>query len=211
MGNFLPQTSVSKDLSAVSVYSYTLKTLEGVPFPIEQLRGKVVLVTNVASKCGYSKPYYKQMVRMYNVFNPLGFEIIGLPSREFMGQEYSNPEDIRRFTDSYKVKFPIMEICKVNGNDALEFVQKLKRETPDLYDSAKNLLLPIKWNFSRFLLNKKGEVIAFRGTRTEPNELIPIIAKELKVANYEEIFREYDSKDGQISEETDNVCEIKGR
>ncbi|KAH7649706.1 glutathione peroxidase [Cryptosporidium bovis] len=209
MGNFLSPTNINKDLTSVSVYSYTLRTLEGVSFPMEQLRGKVVLVTNVASKCGYSKSYYKQLVRMYNVFKPFGFEIIGLPSREFMGQEYNNPADIRKFTDSYKVEFPIMEICKVNGNDALELVQKLKRETPELYDSTKNQLLPIKWNFSRFLLNKEGKVIAFRGTRTEPNELIPTIAQELNVSNYEEMFREYDSNYRQISDGMGDMCEIK--
>ncbi|KAF7456592.1 glutathione peroxidase [Cryptosporidium felis] len=192
MGNFLASTKLTQDLSAASIYSYTLRTLEGAPFPMSNLEGKVVMVTNVASKCGYTKSYYKQMVRIYSVFAPLGLEIIGLPTREFMRQEFEDPKEIRKFADSYKVTFPLMEICRVNGPNALEFVQKLKRETPELYDETNNSLLPIKWNFSKFLIDTKGKVVAYRGTRTEPDELIPMIASLLKVSNYEKLLKEYD-------------------
>ncbi|OII72885.1 glutathione peroxidase [Cryptosporidium ubiquitum] len=210
MGNFLASTKITNDLSSKSVYSYTLRTLEGNPFPMENLKGKVVMVTNVASKCGYTKSYYKQMVRIYSVFAPLGLEIIGLPTREFMGQEFASPQEIRKFADSQNVKFPLMEICKVNGPDSLEFVQKLKRETPELYNEKSNTLSPIKWNFSRFLIDQNGKVVAFRGTRTEPTELIPKIAELLGVPNYEELLQKYDQltpDSGQDSQ--DDVCPLK--
>ncbi|KAJ1611872.1 glutathione peroxidase [Cryptosporidium canis] len=168
------------------------------------------MVTNVASKCGYTNSYYRQMVRIYSVFSPLGLEIVGLPTREFMGQEFENPEEIRRFADSHGVKFPIMEICKVNGPDALEFVQKLKRETPELYNEKSNTLLPIKWNFSRFLINQEGKVVAFRGTRTEPNELIPKIAELLGVSNYEEMLQKFDQLHTESSHgASDDVCPLR--
>lgn len=210
MGNFLASTKITTDLASKSVYSYTLTTLEGYPFPMESLKGKVVMVTNVASKCGYTKSYYKQMVRIYSVFAPLGLEIIGLPSREFMGQEFEDPKEIRKFADSHNVKFPLMEICKVNGPDALEFVQKLKRETPELYDEKSNTLSAIKWNFSRFLIDKNGKVVAFRGTRTEPNELIPKIAELLGVSDYQNLFKNYDKLHPESGyDPKDDVCPLK--
>ncbi|KAH8584555.1 glutathione peroxidase [Cryptosporidium sp. chipmunk genotype I] len=210
MGNFLTSTKITSDLVNKSVYSYTLRTLEGNPFPMENLKGKVIMVTNVASKCGYTKSYYKQMVRIYSVFAPLGLEIIGLPTREFMGQEFEDPKEIRKFADSHNVKFPLMEVCKVNGPDALEFVQKLKRETPELYNEKSNTLSAIKWNFSRFLIDKNGRVVAYRGTRTEPKELIPKIAELLGISNYEELLQKYD----QLHPESgynpqDDVCPLK--
>lgn len=210
MGNFLASTKITNDLASKSVYSYTLKTLEGNLFPMENLKGKVVMVTNVASKCGYTNTYYKQMVRIYSVFAPLGLEIIGLPTREFMGQEFSDPQEIRKFADSHNVKFPLMEICKVNGPDSLEFVQKLKRETPELYNEKNNTLLAIKWNFSRFLIDQNGKVVAFRGTRTEPNELIQKIAELLNVSNYEELFQKHDQINPESGQGTqDDICPLK--
>lgn len=209
MGNLLASTKVTGDLASKSVYSYTLRTLEGSPFPMESLKGKVVMVTNVASKCGYTSSYYRQMVKIYSVFAPLGLEIIGLPTREFMGQEFEDPLEIRKFADSYNVKFPLMQICKVNGPDALEFVQKLKRDTPELYNEKSNSLLPIKWNFSRFLIDHQGKVVAYRGTRTEPNELIPKIAELLGVSNHEELLQNYDRNYQEPAHGTqDDLCPL---
>ncbi|OII78351.1 glutathione peroxidase family protein [Cryptosporidium andersoni] len=208
MGNFIYPRTAANISPDKSFYDYTLKTLEGELYPLSSLKGKVVMITNVASKCGYSYKYYNQMVRMHSVFAPFGFEILAIPSREFLRQEYLDPKDIRKAINSFNVKFPVMELSNVNGENALDLINFLKFNTPELYDKNKNELKAISWNFSRFLVNKSGQVVDFRTTTTSPEELIPKIAELLNVKNYQELFDKYDKDYPQTIEYQVGTCSL---
>ncbi|GME99508.1 unnamed protein product [Ambrosiozyma monospora] len=135
-------------------YSFTPTDIEGQPFPFKNLKGKVVLIVNTASRCGFTKQY-KELQQLYSKYSDQGLEIIAFPCNQFGGQEPGTNTDIVEFcTSKYDVQFPIMEKCDVNGVNESPIFTWLKDGKTGFFG-----LKVIKWNFEKFLIDKQGNVI----------------------------------------------------
>jgi len=155
---------------------YNLKT----PLPgdnvydFEQLRGKVVLIVNVASKCGFT-PQYKGLQSLHDKYKDKGLVILGFPCNQFGGQEPEDDTGIATFCErNHGVTFPLMAKSDVNGDDASEVYKYLKSQKSGLLG-----LTRIKWNFEKFLINKEGKVVNRWASTTTPEAIDPEIAKLL--------------------------------
>ncbi len=141
-------------LSAGSVYDYTLKTIDGQPMPLSSLKGKVVMLVNVASRCGYT-PQYTGLESLYEKHKDQGFVIVGIPANNFGSQEPGTNAEIKTFCKSkYDVKFPMASKVSVAGSDQDPLYAYLT-------DKAKNPASggEIKWNFTKFLVGRDGRII----------------------------------------------------
>ncbi|MFB2871409.1 glutathione peroxidase [Aeromonas jandaei] len=145
----------------------TLQQLDGTPYPLAQLAGKVLLVVNVASRCGFT-PQYEGLEALYRELGPEGLEILGFPCNQFGQQEPGDAEEIARFCSlDYPVTFPIMAKCDVNGEQAHPLYQWLKKEKPGLLG-----LENVKWNFTKFLIDRDGNVVERFAPTTKPESLV---------------------------------------
>ena len=138
-----------------SVYDFTLKSIDGQPTPLSEYRGKVLLLVNVASRCGYT-PQYTTLESIYEKYKDRGLVIVGVPANNFMGQEPGTNEEIKTFcTKKYNVSFPMFKKIDVNGSGAhplYQFLKSAKRGT--LFTKW------IKWNFTKFLFDRNGNPVA---------------------------------------------------
>jgi glutathione peroxidase len=144
-----------------SLYDLKVNTLEGKPADLGQYKGHVVLVVNVASKCGFT-PQYKGLEALYNKYKGQGFFILGFPSNDFMQQEPGTPEQIQKFcTDTYGVTFPLFEKVDVK--------KKLPTQSP-VYQflTAKNP--EPSWNFCKYLIDRNGQVLQFFPSKVTPED-----------------------------------------
>ena len=140
---------------ASGVLDFTLNSLDGKPAPLAEYRGKVILIVNVASKCGYT-PQYTGLEKVYEKYKDQGFVILGFPANNFGGQEPGTNEEIKTFCSSkYQVTFPMYSKVSVKGADSTPLYQFLtdKRSNPATGGE-------IKWNFTKFLVDRNGKVIA---------------------------------------------------
>lgn len=161
------------------VLSFKINTLEGEPADLSKYKGKVVVFVNVASKCG-ATPQYKALQSLYDAYKDKGLVIIGVPCNQFGGQEAGSSKEIREFCSSnYKVSFDMLE--KVNVNDdgnkkACELFAYLTAQ--DAKPAGKG---PVGWNFEKFVVDRKGNVVGRFKTRVEPDskELIAVIEKAI--------------------------------
>lgn len=145
----------------------SLQRLDGSDFPASALQGQVVLVVNVASRCGFT-PQYEGLEALYRQFGPQGLVILGFPCDQFGHQEPGDAEEIARFCSvDYPVSFPLMAKCEVNGEQAHPFYRWLKQQKPGLLGSE-----AIKWNFTKFLINREGEVVERFAPQTKPDGLV---------------------------------------
>ncbi|AHE49685.1 glutathione peroxidase [Aeromonas hydrophila 4AK4] len=143
-----------------------LQRLDGSEFPGDALQGKVLLVVNVASRCGFT-PQYTGLEALYRQFGPAGLVILGFPCDQFGHQEPGDAEEIARFCSvDYPVSFPLMAKCEVNGEQAHSFYRWLKQQKPGLLGSE-----AIKWNFTKFLLDREGRVVDRFAPQTKPEDL----------------------------------------
>ncbi|HHQ4530492.1 TPA: glutathione peroxidase [Aeromonas hydrophila] len=150
----------------MSLPDLTLQRLDGTEFPLSTLQGQVVLVVNVASRCGFT-PQYTGLEALYQELGPEGLMILGFPCDQFGHQEPGDAEEIARFCSlDYPVSFPIMAKCEVNGEQAHPFYQWLKREQPGLLG-----LENVKWNFTKFLIDRDGKVVARFAPTCKPESL----------------------------------------
>jgi len=141
--------------AASSVYDFNLTSIDGKPAPLSSYKGKVVLLVNVASKCGYT-PQYTGLESLYEKYKDRGFVIVGVPANNFGGQEPGTNEEIKTFcTRNYNVSFPMMSKVSVKGDDKTPLYAWLT-------DSGTNPTTggDVKWNFTKFLVGKDGRVIA---------------------------------------------------
>lgn len=146
----------------------------GEQIPLNQYRDKVLLVVNTASQCGFT-PQYQDLEAIYQKYKSQGLEILAFPCNQFGGQEPGSDQEIAQFCQlNYGVSFPIMKKINVNGPDADPFFEFLK-------DQARGLLKTraIKWNFTKFLVNKDGVVVKRYAPRTKPSQFIEAIEAEL--------------------------------
>jgi len=137
-------------MAAESIHEFSMKSIDGQTTPLKNYSGKVVLLVNVASKCGYT-PQYAGLEALYQKYKGRGFVIVGVPANNFGGQEPGSDEEIKTFcTKNYNVTFPVLSKVSVKGADMVPLYQYLT--------SAKGG--DVKWNFTKFLAGKDGKVLA---------------------------------------------------
>lgn len=142
-------------MSTSDFYGQQATTIDGAPLSLDAYRGQVVLVVNVASKCGFT-PQYKGLEALYRQYKDRGFAVLGFPCDQFGHQEPGDENEIKDFCSlTYDVSFPMFAKVKVNGDDAHPLYQYLKSARPGLLGSE-----AIKWNFTKFLIDREGQVVA---------------------------------------------------
>lgn len=150
----------------MSVYSYSVKTIKGEEVPLERYKGKALVIVNTASKCGFT-PQYKGLQDLYEKYKDRGVEILGFPCNQFGGQEPGSEQEIESFCElNYGVTFPMFAKVDVKGDHADPLFTHLVSEAPGLLGSK-----GIKWNFTKFLVNKEGEVVKRFAPQTSPADL----------------------------------------
>ena len=157
-----------------NLHSFNVQGADGQPLNLEKYKGQVVLVVNVASKCGFT-PQYKGLEELYKKYKDQGFVILGFPCNQFGSQEPGTDSEIQQFCSlTYDVSFPIMAKVEVNGSKASPVYQWLKEEAPGLLGTEF-----IKWNFTKFLIGKDGKVIKRYAPNDEPKKIADDIQKAL--------------------------------
>lgn len=157
---------------AASVYNIPVKTIDGAETTLNQYQGKVLLIVNVASKCGLT-PQYEGLEQLYKDKKAEGLEILGFPANNFLAQEPGSDEEIQQFCSlNYQVDFPLFSKISVAGEDKHPLYQTLTAAIPDRtgegpwkkdlidYGLTPNELPEVLWNFEKFLVNKQGEIVA---------------------------------------------------
>ena len=148
------------------IYDHVVKDAKMNEVSIGAFKEKVLLVVNVASECGFTYQY-EGLQKLYSKYAQDGLEILGFPCNQFKAQESGTNEEIQFFcTEKYDVSFNVFSKIDVNGQDADPFYEFLKNERPGIM-GTKN----IKWNFSKFLVNKNGEVVKRYGPTTKPEAI----------------------------------------
>ncbi len=157
-----------------SIYDHVVKDAKMNEVSIGAFKEKVLLVVNVASECGFTYQY-EGLQRLYSKYAQDGLEILGFPCNQFKAQESGTNEEIQFFcTEKYDVSFNVFNKIDVNGQDADPFYEFLKNKRPGIM-GTKN----IKWNFSKFLVNKDGEVVKRYSPTTKPEAIESDIVKLL--------------------------------
>jgi glutathione peroxidase len=138
-----------------NVFDYTLSTIDGQPAPLSAYKGKVVMLVNVASRCGFT-PQYTALEAIYEKYKDRGFVIVGIPANNFGAQEPGTNQEIKTFCQSkYSVTFPMMSKVSVKGEDKTPLYQYLTDKTANPKTGG-----DIQWNFTKFLVGPDGQVIA---------------------------------------------------
>jgi glutathione peroxidase len=157
-----------------TVYDFRAKGLDGKDIDLNQFQGKVLLIVNTASECGFT-PQYKGLEAVYEQFRDKGVEVLGFPCNQFGAQEPGSNAEIGAFCErNYGVTFPLFDKIDVNGDAAHPLFKHLKSEAPGLMGTE-----AIKWNFTKFLVRKDGRVYKRYAPQTEPKELMTDIEKLL--------------------------------
>ena len=144
-----------------TIYDFTVDDIAGKKVKLDRYKGKVMLVVNTASECGFT-PQYQGLEKLYEKLHAKGLEVLGFPCNQFGAQEPGTEKEIAAFCErNYGVTFPLFGKVDVNGNSAAPLFTWLKKEKPGLMGSE-----AIKWNFTKFLVDRKGKVVA----RYAPND-----------------------------------------
>src|SRR5258705_844098 len=153
LGLFLFASAISG--TDKNVFDYTLNTIDGQPAPLSAYKGKVVMLVNVASRCGFT-PQYTALESIYEKYKERGFVIIGIPANNFGAQEPGTNQEIKTFCQSkYSVTFPMMSKVSVKGNDKTPLYQYLTDKSANPKTGG-----DIQWNFTKFLVGPGGQIIA---------------------------------------------------
>jgi glutathione peroxidase len=149
-----------------NIYQFDAPTASGESQSLSEFTGKVLLIVNTASQCGFT-PQYDGLQSIYDKYKEKGFEVLGFPCNQFGKQEPGTNEEINTFCETrFHIKFPIFAKVDVNGDDALPLYDHLKQSAPGILGTKK-----IKWNFTKFLINREGQVIKRFAPRTKPEEI----------------------------------------
>jgi glutathione peroxidase len=158
----------------MSVYDFSATRLDGHEQSLADYRGRVLLIVNTASACGFT-PQYAGLEALYDKLEPEGLTVLGFPCNQFGAQEPGGAAEIGAFCEkNYGVTFPLFAKIDVNGGSAHPLYQYLKDEKPGLLG-----IEAIKWNFTKFLIDRSGEVVARYAPQTKPEELEEPIRKLL--------------------------------
>ncbi|MCW8128621.1 glutathione peroxidase [Microbulbifer halophilus] len=149
-----------------NLYSIPLKTQDGRETTLEEYRGKVLLAVNTASKCGFT-PQYKGLEALYEKYRDRGLVVLGFPCNQFGKQEPGSDDEIKEFCElNFGVNFPLFAKLDVNGPDAHPLFVELKEQAPGLMGTE-----GIKWNFTKFLIDRDGQVVKRFAPKDKPEEL----------------------------------------
>jgi glutathione peroxidase len=158
---------------STSVYDFQAVSIDGQPADLASQRGKVLLIVNTASACGFT-PQFAGLEQLWQTYKDRGLVIVGFPSNEFGGQDPGSNGEIATFCQrNYGVSFPMMAKVQVNGSDAHPLWQWLKAQAPGLLGTE-----GIKWNFTKFLVGRDGKVLK----RYAPTDKPESIAKDIEAA-----------------------------
>ena len=160
--------------SSSTVYDFSAPSLAGKPADLAAVKGKVLLIVNTASQCGFT-PQYKGLQALYEKYREQGFEVLGFPCNQFGAQEPGEADDIAKFCDmTYGVTFPMFGKVDVNGAQAHPLFTYLKNKAPGILGTK-----DIKWNFTKFLVGRDGTVIDRYAPTTRPDAISGDIEKAL--------------------------------
>ena len=152
------------------VYDFKVTDAQGAEKPLTDYQGKVLLIVNVASRCGKT-PQYAGLEALYRKYRDRGFEVLAFPCNQFGGQEPGSAEEIAEFCSlNYQVSFPLLAKVDVNGDTASPLWAYLKLKQPGLLGST-----AIKWNFTKFLVSRTGDVVERYASQTAPEDIEPEI------------------------------------
>ncbi len=158
-----------------TVYDFEADLLDGTPQKLDAWRGKVLLIVNVASKCGFT-PQYEGLEALYRAHRDEGFAVLGFPCNQFGHQEPGDAEAIRTFcSTTYDVSFPLFARIDVNGADAHPLYRFLKEAAPGVLGSK-----AIKWNFTKFLVDRAGSVVRRYASADAPAKIEKDLAAVLR-------------------------------
>jgi glutathione peroxidase len=158
----------------MSVYQFSAKTAAGAEKSLADYEGKVLVIVNTASNCGFT-PQYEGLQKLYDKFQSSNLEILGFPSNQFMHQEPGTDAEIQTFCQlNYGVTFPVFQKINVNGFKAHPLYKYLRKKAPGVLTNT------IKWNFTKFLVDKQGKVVKRYAPNTTPEEMENDIAQLLK-------------------------------
>lgn len=168
-----PLTEIGgKPVDDISVYDFTMKSIEGKDVPLSEYKGKVLVIVNVASKCGLT-PQYKELEAIYEQYKDKGVVFLGFPANNFLSQEPGTNADIQTFcTKNYGVTFPMFEKISVKGKDMHPLYAYLTGKTGDA----------VAWNFQKFLIGKDGKVVRSISPKTHIDDAEIIKAIETEIA-----------------------------
>lgn len=156
------------------IYHHHAQALDGRDVSMADYKGKVLLIVNVASKCGFT-PQYTGLEELYQRFRDKGFAVLGFPCNQFGQQEPGDAAEIASFcSTTYPVSFPMFSKVEVNGDGTHPLYAQLKSNAPGLLGST-----GVKWNFTKFLVNREGEVVERFAPQVKPDVIAPKIAKLL--------------------------------
>ena len=148
------------------IYSIPLKKINGDEVSLEEYKGKVLLIVNTASKCGFT-PQFEGLEKLYKRYVDKGLVILGFPSNQFLHQDPGSNDEISEFCSlNYGVTFPMFGKIDVNGPSTHPLYATLKQSAKGLLGSEK-----VKWNFTKFLVNREGEVVKRYAPNTEPKDI----------------------------------------
>jgi glutathione peroxidase len=157
----------------MNTHDFTVKAADGSDVKLADVKGPMLIV-NVASKCGFT-PQYEGLEALHREYGPKGLTVLGFPCNQFGGQEPGNADEIANFCSlTYDVSFPVLAKVEVNGDAAEPLYKHLKKEKPGLMG-----LQSIKWNFTKFLVDKDGRVVSRHAPTEKPESLKPAIEKLL--------------------------------
>jgi glutathione peroxidase len=158
----------------MNVFDFQASALDGAPIDLSRYRGKVVLIVNTATACKFT-PQFAGLEAIYRDFHERGVEVLGFPCNQFRGQEPRDEARIGEFCErNYGVSFPMFARIDVNGANAHPLFKHLKREAPGLLGTQ-----AIKWNFTKFLVGRDGQVVKRYGPRTQPQAIAGDIEQRL--------------------------------
>lgn len=154
----------------MSIYEFQVTTLDGSSESLSKYRGKTLLIVNVASRCGFT-PQYAGLEKLYQKFAHQGLMILGFPCNQFGKQEPGTNSEIKNFCSlNYKISFPLFDKIEVNGEKAHPLFKFLKKQAPGILGTQ-----AIKWNFTKFLVDKEGEVVKRFPSVASPESIEPDI------------------------------------
>ena len=150
----------------MTITDFTVKAANGTPASLEPYRGKVLLIVNTASKCGFT-PQYEGLEALHRDYAARGFEVLGFPCNQFGGQEPGDAAEIANFCSlTYNVTFPVFAKVDVNGGEADPLFERLKADAPGVLGSK-----AIKWNFTKCLVDREGNVVDRYAPTTKPADI----------------------------------------
>jgi glutathione peroxidase len=153
-----------------SIYDFQVTALDGSQVSLSNFKDKVLLIVNTASECGFT-PQYEGLEKLYQQYQEKGFAVLGFPCNQFGKQEPGDNTEIANFcTTRFAVTFPMFEKIEVNGSNAHPLFQYLKEQAPGILGSKS-----IKWNFTKFLVNRSGEVVKRFAPKDKPQNLTKAI------------------------------------